>query len=241
MRMNLCLNKFYIALMNLLLRVMRLFVFTFLFLGIALSNVAFSQIENRSQNTCKIIRYVTDIRNVAEDVKEISVNMLFQINESGESGDFKYMVPDAEKVLVANYSVRIFDGNGELIYKSKRRKVALNELQSFNSRAAVSKYFDHPKPLNIEWDYKLVVYSPKGAFEWPSISGKYNLIDEASLRLSYENSEDFEFTTNIEVSSDKDLTLGNYYYLWNIKKLTQSSGEFNGMNVTSPYVRFVFK
>ncbi|BDX38552.1 hypothetical protein CYCD_19070 [Tenuifilaceae bacterium CYCD] len=219
---------------------MRLVVFTLLFLGGTLWNTVLSQVERNMDSPCKIIRYITDIRNVDEDVKEISVNMLFQINESGESGNFRYMVPDAEKVLVTNYSVRIFDGNGELIYKNKRRKVALNELQSFNPRAAVSKYLDHPKPLNIEWDYKLVVYSPKGVFEWPSISGTYNLIDEASLRLSYENSEDFEFTTNIEVSSDKDLTLGNYYYLWSIKKLTKSSGEFNGMNVTSPYVRFVF-
>ncbi|MGE0078832.1 MAG: hypothetical protein AB7S48_13315 [Bacteroidales bacterium] len=208
----------------------------------SLMHFSFTQeVEQNAINACSITRYITDIKNADKDVKEISVNMLFQINESNESGNFKFNLPDAEKILVTNYSVKIFDGDGNLISKDKHRKISISEFNDFNPKFIASKYLGYSKPLSIEWDYKLVVYSPKGELIWPSISGTYHQIDEVSLRLNFYNPDDFDYSSNMEVGEETDLNYGGSYYLWSIKKLTNSSGEFNGENIKSPYVRIIFK
>lgn len=200
-------------------------------------NLSFSQ----NQDVCDVPRYVTDIRSVAENVKEMSVNLLFQITEDSELDTFKINIPNAEKVDVTSNSIKIYDGNGKLIFKEKHRKMSMPEFNSFSPKQFAARYANRVKPLSIEWDYRLVVYSPKGEFTWPSISGVYGQIGDVSLRLNFDSIEDFEYSTNIQVDKEKDFSNGNYYYLWNIKKLTSTSGEFNGENVQSPYVRINFK
>lgn len=205
-----------------------------------LMNLEFLYSQDSNEKTCKILRYVTDVKSVAEDAKELSVNMLFQLNSTHESGSFKFNIPSADKIRVVSYTVRVFDSNGELIYKDKKKRTSVNEFSSFNPRFIASKHLGHTLPLTVEWDFRLIVYKPNGEYRWPSICAGYQQIDEASLRLNFEEVDEFKFTSNIEANQAKDIKTGAMYYLWNIKKLTPDGGEFNNEKVVFPNITINF-
>ena len=190
---------------------------------------------------CSIERYVTDIRRVDEDAKEISVNILFYVDISDELGVFELNVPSAEKLKITNYTVRVYDSEGSLIQKEKVKKPSISEFSKFNPRIFASKHIDRGSTLKVELDYKLLVIKPKGFYEWPAISNRSSSIDQTSLRLNFEESNDFEFNSNMEVEQEKDINTGGFYYLWSIKKLTPNGGEFNGTNVKTPLVKITLK
>ncbi len=190
---------------------------------------------------CRIERYVTDIRRVDEDAKEISVNILFYVDISDEQGSFQLNVPIAEKVKITNYTVRVYDNEGSLIQKEKIKKPSISEFSKFNPQFFASKHTERGSTLKVELDYKLLVVKPKGFYEWPAVSIISSPIGQTSLRLNFEESNDFEFNSNMEAEQEKDINTGGFYYLWIIKKLTSNGGEFNGANVTAPVVKISLK
>lgn len=192
-------------------------------------------------SSCRIERYVTDIRRVGEDAKEISVNILFYLDNIDETGLFQLNVPSAEKLKITSYTVRVYDRKGDLIQKKKFKKPSISEFSKFNPGNFVLKQTESGTPLKVELDYKIIVVKPKGFYEWPAIIGEINSIDQTSLRLNFEDPDDFEFNTNIEVGQEKDIKTGGFYYLWSIKKLTSDGGEFNGAKVNAPLVKISLK
>lgn len=189
---------------------------------------------------CRIERYVTDIRRVDEDAKEISVNILFYVDINGQ-GVFELNVPSAEKVKITNYTVRVYDSEGSLIQKEKVKKPSISDFSKFDPRYFASKHTERGATLKVELDYKLLVIKPNGFYEWPAINSRSSSIDQTSLRLNFEESNDFEFNSNMEAEQQKDINTGGFYYLWSIKKLTPNGGEFNGANVTVPVVKISLK
>lgn len=190
---------------------------------------------------CRIERYVTDIRRVDEDAKEISVNILFYVDINEGQGVFELNVPSAEKLKITNYTVRVYDIGGSLIQKEKVKKPSISDFSKFNPRYFASKHIERGATLKVELDYKLLVIKPNGFYEWPAISSRSNSIDQTSLRLNFEESNDFEFNSNMEAEQQKDINTGGFYYLWSIKKLTPNGGEFNGANVSAPLVKISLK
>ncbi|HNV53307.1 MAG TPA: hypothetical protein PKM28_10480, partial [Tenuifilaceae bacterium] len=197
--------------------------------------------EIADANFCRIERYVTDIRRVDEDAKEISVNILFYVDISDGQSVFELNVPSAEKLKITNYTVRVYDSEGSLIQKEKVKKPSISEFSKFNPRFFASKYTERGSTLKVELDYKLLVVKPKGFYEWPAVSIISSPIGQTSLRLNFEESNDFEFNSNMEAEQEKDINTGGFYYLWIIKKLTSNGGEFNGANVTAPVVKISLK
>lgn len=197
--------------------------------------------ELADASSCRIERYVTDIRRVDEDAKEISVNILFYVDISDESGVFELNVPSAEKLKITSYTVRVYDRAGALIQKEKVKKPSISDFSKFNPHFFASKHIGRGATLKVELDYKLLVIKPKGFYEWPAISSRGSSIDQASLRLNFEESNDFEFNSNIEAEQQKDINAGGFYYLWSIKKLTPNGGEFNGEKVIAPVVKISLK
>lgn len=190
---------------------------------------------------CRIERYVTDIRRVGEDAKEISVNVLFYVDYRDEQGLFVLNVPSAEKLKITSYTVRVYDKEGHLIQKGKVKKPSISEFSKFNPQIFASKHMDGGPPFKVELDYKLIVIKPKGFYEWPAISGVISSIDQTSLRLNFGEPDDFEFNSNMDVIQEKDINTGGFYYLWNIKKLTPNGGEFNGANLETPFVKILLE
>ncbi len=192
-------------------------------------------------SSCKIERYVTDIKRVGENAAEISVNILFYIDNPGEQGLFQLIVPNAEKLKVSGCSVRVYDVRGDLLHKERVKRQSVSQLSKFNPKIFASKYISQNKPVKVELDYRFLVIKPKGYYEWPAISSNVYSIDEALLRLTLLNPDDFEFNSNMVVAQVNDINTGGYYHLWSIKKLTPSGGEFNGVNISTPFVRISLK
>lgn len=190
---------------------------------------------------CRIERYVTDIRRIDEDVKEISVNILFYVDISDDQELFQLSLPTAEKIKITSYTVRVYDGKGNLIQKEKVKKPSISEFSKFNPRNFALKHTEQGTPLRVELDYKLIVIKPVGFYEWPAVSCLNSIIDQTSLRLNFNEPDDFEFSSNMEVGQEKDIKTGGFFYLWSIKKLTPNGGEFNGANVTAPEVKISLK
>lgn len=190
---------------------------------------------------CKIERYVTDVKRVGENAVEVSVNILFYIDYVDEQDIFPLIVPNAEKLKVTGCSVRLCDIQGVLVHKERIKRPTVSQLLKFNPRSFISKYVAESKPVNVELDYRLLVINPRGDYDWPAISSNVCSIDEALLRLNYENPDDFEFNSNMVGIQEDDIKTGGYYYLWRIKKLTPSGGEFNGVNISTPFVKISLK
>jgi len=192
-----------------------------------------------STSYCNIERYVTDIRRIGDDAKEISVNILFYIDNREEQGSFMLNVPNAEKLKITSYTVRVYDRAGNLIQKKKIKKPNIAEFSKFNPQIFTSN-LGLEVPLKVELDYRLIAVKPNGFYEWPAISNG-NSIDHASLRLNFEESDDFEFNSNMDAEQEKDINTGGFFYLWSVKKLTTNGGEFNGAEVNAPLVKISLK
>lgn len=196
--------------------------------------------KNVGSQLCSIERYVTDIRRVAEDAKELSINTLFCVREN-DIVDLSYIaIPLAEKHKITSCLIRVYDRNGAMVHKEKLRKLTLAELYAFNLMGIASRYLSQGEPLRVELDFKVLVVKPDHFFVWPAITSMHTTIEDISLRLNFDNPEDFEFDTNIETDR-VNVSDGGYYFLWSLKKLTPNGGEFNGSYIKAPSVKITLK
>jgi hypothetical protein len=198
-------------------------------------------IADNSYNHCRVERYVTDIRRVADNAEEIAVNILFYVTDGEEVGEFAFVTPVSDKITVGSCWIRVYDLQGELLQKQRIKKTPLEQIKKFNPKRFVSKFDLKNKAVKVELDFKLIAFNPEGSYAWPSINTSAEIIEEVSLRLNYDEADDFEFDSNLNVEQEKDVNTGGFYYLWSIKKLTHSGGEFNGVMVKSPYVKILLK
>lgn len=196
--------------------------------------------KNAGSRFCHIERYVTDIRRVAEDAKELSINVLFCVSDNDIVDLSTIAVPLAEKQQITSCLIRVYDRSGTLMHKEKLRKLTLKEFYTFNPMGIASRYLRQGEPLKIELDFKVLVVKPDKFFVWPAITNIHTTIEDISLRLNFDNPEDFEYETNMQTER-VNTSDGGYYYLWNLKKLTPDGGEFNGSYIKVPSVKIMLK
>lgn len=224
---------------KLFLQMKQLLVFVLIFAVYTAHGFSQKGIASSNAGQGRIVRYATDIKGVAENTKEILVNILFQINPEDSASNFTFILPDAVKVLVTNYSVKVYGVKGDVVYREKRKKLNSSELSGFNPYTFIQRF--SRAGLMVEWDFRIVVHNPRGTYRWPSISGAISRIDEASLRLMFDNAGSTKYETNMATDEEKDFSSGNFFYLWSLKKLTPAGGEFNGEYIVSPYVQLHFE